>query len=69
MIEVACLSYGTASTIETTRNRYTESEPFLPSYPSCIPGYFNMEFQIYRGYWMINWFLKEFGGKQKSTTR
>jgi sugar (pentulose or hexulose) kinase len=62
--QVACLSYGTASTIETTRNRYTESEPFLPSYPSCIPGYFNMEFQIYRGYWMINWFLKEFGGKE-----
>lgn len=57
------ISYGTASTIETTRTRYTESETFLPGYPSCIPGYYNMDIQIYRGYWMINWFLKEFGGK------
>jgi len=62
----AAISYGTASTVETTRTRYTESEPFLPGYPSCIPGYFNMDIQIYRGYWMINWFLKEFGGKQVS---
>ncbi len=62
--EVAAISYGTASTVETTRKRYTESETFLPGYASCIPGYYNMDVQIYRGYWMINWFLKEFGGKQ-----
>jgi sugar (pentulose or hexulose) kinase len=60
----AAISYGTASTVETTRTKYTESEPFLPGYPSCIPGYYNMDIQIYRGYWMINWFLKEFGGKE-----
>lgn len=60
---VAAVSYGTASSIETTRNKYTESETFLPGYPSCVPGYYNMDIQIYRGYWMINWFLKEFGGQ------
>ncbi len=60
----AAISYGTASTVETTRTHYTESENFLPGYPSCIPGYYNMDIQIYRGYWMINWFLKEFGGRQ-----
>ncbi len=60
--ECAAISYGTASTVETTRKRYTESEPFLPGYPSAIPSYYNMDIQIYRGYWMINWFLKEFGG-------
>jgi sugar (pentulose or hexulose) kinase len=60
--KTAAISYGTASTVEVTRDRYTESEPFLPGYPSCIPHYFNMDIQIYRGYWMINWFLKEFGG-------
>lgn len=62
--KMAAISYGTASTIETTRTSYTESETFLPGYASCIPGYYNMDVQIYRGYWMINWFLKEFGGKQ-----
>ena len=60
----AAISYGTASTVETTRKKYTESETFLPGYASCIPGYYNMDVQIYRGYWMINWFLKEFGGKK-----
>lgn len=63
------VSYGTASSIETTRVKYTESEPFLPGYPACIPNFYNMEIQVYRGYWMINWFLKEFGGRSdKSAT-
>lgn len=62
--KTAAISYGTASTVETTKKKYTESETFLPGYPSCIPGYYNMDVQIYRGYWMINWFLKEFGGKK-----
>ena len=56
---MAALSYGTASSVETTRIKYTESEPFLPGFPSCVPGYYNMDIQIYRGYWMIK---KEFGG-------
>ncbi len=62
--KIAAISYGTASTVETTRKHYTESEPFLPGYASVLPGYYNMDIQIYRGYWMINWFLKEFGGQQ-----
>ena len=57
------ISYGTASTIETTVKKYVESEPFLPGYASCIDGLYNMDIQIYRGYWMINWFLKEFGAQ------
>lgn len=61
---MAAISYGTASTVETTTKRYIESERFLPGYPACIPNYYNMDVQIYRGYWMINWFLKEFGGKK-----
>lgn len=60
---VGAISYGTASSIETTRKKYTESETFLPGYPACIPGFYNMDIQVYRGYWMINWFLKEFGGQ------
>lgn len=61
--KMAAISYGTACSIETTTHEYHSSEPFLPGYSSCIPGYFNMDIQVYRGYWMINWFLKEFGGK------
>ncbi|MCQ2792657.1 MAG: FGGY-family carbohydrate kinase, partial [Bacilli bacterium] len=57
---IAALSYGTASTVEVTTKKYYESQPFLPSYPFCIYGYHNMDIQIYRGYWMINWFLQYF---------
>lgn len=60
---VAAISYGTASTVETTLDRYVVSERFLPGYPSAVPGYYNMDIQVYRGYWMINWFLKEFGAQ------
>jgi sugar (pentulose or hexulose) kinase len=59
--DVACLSYGTTSTVQTTHSKYFEVIPFFPAYPSAIPDYFNTEIMIFRGYWMINWFKKEFG--------
>ena len=62
--KTAAVSYGTASTIEITVKKYSDAEPFLPSYPSVVPGYYNMEVQVYRGYWMLNWFTREFGVKQ-----
>ena len=55
------VSLGTACTVETTVTKYIEPIKFLPCYPSCVNGYYNMDVQIYRGFWMINWFLKEFG--------
>ncbi len=64
---IASISYGTASTIEVTTKKYHNSEMFLPSYPSCLPGYYNMDVQVYRGYWMLNWFVKEFS-KEKTGT-
>lgn len=62
--EIASISYGTASTIEVSNPKYIEPEPFLPSYPACIPNLFNMEVQIYRGYWMVTWFKKEFAAEE-----
>lgn len=62
--EIACLSYGTTATIETVNNKYIEVIKHFPSYPSAIPNHFNTEIMIYRGYWMINWFKKEFGHKE-----
>lgn len=58
---VACLSYGTTATINTTHEKYIEIIPLIPPYPAAVPDLFNMELQIYRGYWMVNWFKKEFG--------
>ncbi|MBN1647470.1 MAG: FGGY-family carbohydrate kinase [Spirochaetales bacterium] len=60
----ACLSFGSAATVQTTTDRYFEPIRFLPSYPAALPGYYNPEIQIYRGYWMITWFKNEFGHKE-----
>ncbi|GIL13235.1 MAG: carbohydrate kinase [Chloroflexota bacterium] len=58
---VGCLSYGTSATINTTHRRYIEVIPLIPPYPAAIPGAYSLEIQIYRGYWMVNWFKREFG--------
>lgn len=57
----ACLSYGTTATINTTHKDYIEVIPLIPPYPSAVPGAYSLEIQIYRGYWMVTWFKREFG--------
>jgi len=61
---IASLSFGTTATVQTTIDHYVEVIPFFPAYPSAIPGMFNNEIMIYRGFWMISWFKDEFGHKE-----
>jgi len=63
--DVACLSYGTTATVNTTSRRYVEVIPLIPPYPSAVPGAYNLEIQIYRGYWMVSWFRHEFGQREE----
>lgn len=65
----ACLSYGTTATINTTHQRYHEVIPLIPPYPAAIPGAYNLEIQIYRGYWMVSWFRQEFGQPEEALAR
>ncbi len=58
---IGCLSYGTTATINVTHKKYVEAIPLLPPYPSAVPGYHTIEVQIYRGFWMVSWFKREFG--------
>ena len=58
---IGCLSYGTTATINTTSRKYVEVTPFIPPYPAAIPGAYSTEVQIFRGYWMVNWFKEQFG--------
>jgi sugar (pentulose or hexulose) kinase len=62
--DVVSLSFGTTATVQTTTDKYTEIVPFNPPYPAVIPNHWNTEFQIYRGFWMIEWFKQEFGEKE-----
>ena len=63
--QIGCLSYGTTATINTTSSRYLEVTPFIPPYPAAIPGFYSTEVQIFRGYWMVNWFKEQFGHEEK----
>lgn len=60
----AAISFGTASTVSITTTEYMEPERFMPAYVSMLPGAYNPEIQIYRGYWLISWFKKEFAAKE-----
>ncbi len=62
---VGCLSYGTTATVNVTHKKYVTAVPLLPPYPSAVPGYHTIEVQIYRGYWMVSWFKKEFGYQEQ----
>ena len=62
----AAISFGTSSTIEMYSEKYFEPQTFLPSYPSVINNAWNPEIQVFRGFWMLSWFIKEFGDKDKA---
>jgi len=62
---LAVLSYGTTATINTTHEKYIEIVPLIPPYPAAVPDLYNMELQIYRGYWMVSWFKQEFGQREQ----
>ena len=56
----AAISFGTSATIAFTTDHYVEPELFVPAYSAVMPGYYNPEIQIYRGYWLLSWFIREF---------
>jgi sugar (pentulose or hexulose) kinase len=64
--DVAQLSFGTTATINTTQSRYVEVQRMLPPYPAAIPGLYNTEIQIYRGFWMVSWFKREFAHREQA---
>jgi sugar (pentulose or hexulose) kinase len=63
---VACLSYGTTATINTTHKKYIEVIPLLPAYPAAVPSAYNFEIGINRGYWMVTWFKQQFGLREQN---
>jgi len=56
----AAISLGTAASIQFVTPKYFEPSAFIPAFPSIIPGYFNGEDQIYRGYWIVRWYIENF---------
>ncbi len=61
----ACLSFGTTATINTTSRRYLEVTRLIPPYPAAVPGHFNIEVMIFRGFWMVSWFKEQFAHAER----
>ncbi len=64
--DTAQLSFGTTATINTTQTRYIEVQRMLPAYPAAMSGAWNTEIQIYRGFWMVSWFKREFAHREQA---
>ncbi|NLW70490.1 MAG: carbohydrate kinase [Eubacteriaceae bacterium] len=60
----AALSFGTTATVQLTSKDYMEAIPFIPAYPAVMRDHYNPEVEIYRGYWLLNWFMNEFAGEK-----
>ena len=67
--DVGAISYGTACSIEVSNPHYHEPEPFLPAYAAAVPNLYNMDVQIYRGFWMLKWFASEFASELEQEAR
>lgn len=61
---VAALSFGSTATIATTQRRYIEAIPLVPAFPAAFPGAWSTELQVQRGYWMVEWFKRQFGAAE-----
>ena len=64
--QIAGLSFGTTASIGTTHRRYVEAIPLVPPYPAAIPGAWFLELDVMRGFWMVEWFKREFGADEVS---
>lgn len=63
---VGGVSYGTTATINVCTTRYAEALSFVPPYPAALPGHYDSEVQIFRGYWMVRWFKEQFGDRERN---
>ncbi len=61
----AAVSFGTTATLQMAVKDYFEPQPFMPAYPAVPNDLYNPEFEVFRGFWMLSWFIREFGAADK----
>lgn len=66
---MASLSFGTTATIQTTSPKYLEPVKYMPAYSAVVPEFYNPEVEIFRGFWMVRWFMEEFAHKERNKAK
>ena len=61
----AAVSFGTTATLQMAVKDYFEPQPFMPAYPAVPNDLYNPEFEVFRGFWMLSWFIEQFGAADK----
>lgn len=67
--DTACLSFGTTATINTISPDYVEILKHMPAYTAAAPHYYNHEYMIYRGFWMVSWFKEQFAHYEQALAK
>ena len=67
--KMANFSYGSLATVNVSSKKYQEALRFHPAYPGVIPGTYNIEMMLQRGFWMISWFKREFGDIERQLAK
>ncbi len=62
--DVASVSFGTTATVEITTDKYIEIHRLVAPFPSALKNFYNPEYEVFRGYWLISWFKKEFASHE-----
>jgi len=63
--EIAEISFGTATAMHTITRKYIKDGKMrFFTWPSAVPGAWDIEMFIYRGFWMVTWFKQEFGMRE-----
>ncbi|MBA4720998.1 MAG: carbohydrate kinase [Alcanivorax sp.] len=62
--DIGHVSYGTTATFNTSNRRYVEPYPFVPAYGAAAPDYYTSEIIVQRGYWLVEWFKREFAAEE-----
>lgn len=63
----AAVSFGTMATVSLNSPDYLEAERFVPPYPSVRKGWYTPEYELYRGYWLVSWFVDQFCAEEAET--
>jgi len=64
--DIGAVSFGTTATFNTTQTRYVEAVPLVPPFPAAMPRAWSLEVMVQRGYWMVEWFRREFGHAEEA---
>lgn len=65
----AAISLGTTATIQMSVKKYFEPIQFMPAYPAVPNDMYNPEIEIFRGFWMLTWFIKEFAAEERALAK